>query len=221
MRWDGVMPDPYDASLITRNVIGDDVTVPGSMMFGRLDYTCSGAGAPYTSCAAADGVTPDTAEFNTAPGGLTGTAEDLLPTAVLAGLIDAGMNPFASTVGSSFLAGQWTETVGVPWAGAEIVSWAVTLDGSDYEAVHETNTSVTAPFFDSVLLVVNDGAGNLFVCEGAFSYDGSTDNGLQRFYNYSIDGPDADSRCGVEITGGGTVHAVGVSGTALLATQGI
>ncbi len=217
MRWDGVMPDPYDASLITRNSIGDQVTIPGANVYGRLDFTCSGAAAPYASCAAIDEVPADTAEFN-----VGGSAASMLATGVDAGLIDAGMNLPTTTTTANFLAGQWTDSTATPWGAAEITSWAVTLNGSTYEAVHQTNTSVTAPFFDAVVLVVNDGAGRIYVCGGTFTYAGSTDNGIDRFYNYTKAAPAAGTRCGDLIAGGGvTVHAVGVEGSALLATQGI
>lgn len=232
-RWDGLPPN-FDADAFTTGVIGLQVTVPN--IIGRFDFTCAGAAAPYPSCADIDGdadavdeIATVTADFNT----VDGTDAGQLPGTVTAtDMVDAGYNSYATEGGApmsaAFLPAQWQTAEPAPWndLDADLIAWRVIDNGSTLTAEHKASTSIEDPYFDSVLLVVNDG-GTAVVC-GAFPSGNPpvnpalTDNGFFRFWSYTITQPAAGTPCGDAIGNvGATWHAVGVKDAAALVTQGI
>jgi hypothetical protein len=78
-------------------------------------------------------------------------------------------------------------------------------------------TSITAPYFDSVLLGRADaGATEIRIC-GTFTAPLLTDNGLNRFWTYSIAMPTGTAQCAA----GGNWFAIGVKNGAALITIGL
>jgi hypothetical protein len=226
-RFDGITPvenpfdiDEFDPDFFSDAVIGHTVATP-LPVFGRLDFTCSGGG-PYASCLEDDGVTSDSTEYN-----LTlGEDESMLPTEASGTVQDVGFNTTDLAAPIEFIPAQWDGSVEAPWSNlatgtSEVIirRWYIEeVDaGVDYTATMEAPTSIEVPFFDAVALVNNDG-GDITIC-GFFTYDGDTDNGVDRFFNYS-----ASVATGSVCDGAaGTWHAVGFKGAgyAGLVTQGV
>jgi hypothetical protein len=210
----------------------DDNPILTATPYGRIDFT-DGTGDLTVSPVAGNlpanfnffaGTDPDLAE-DPAEDEESQNA-DMLPGSFSADIIeDAGLNPSA-TGGATidfidYALGGWTTVVEEPWTDADIEEWVFIDDTSvsgDWQAVHAATTSIDSPFFDAVLLVHNDGATpvNITIC-GAFPAPVETDNGVNRFYTYSwVDADVTGTPC--EDLVGGTYHAVGVSGSALLVT---
>jgi hypothetical protein len=214
-RWDGL--DPYDSGAFSTAITGVNVTIPS--LIGRIDFTCVGAGVPYASCAAADALPVTLTDFNQG-----GTDASRLPASLTpVSFEDAGGNLSGGAAPILFNVLQFSDSTAAPWdyAGVpDIDFWKITQNGGTaFSAEHTASTSIEDPFFDAVLLVLNDagGTGNLIVC-GTFGTPVLTDNGINRFWTYGIARPAATSQCGLVQTANpaATYHAVGVSGDALL-----
>jgi hypothetical protein len=203
---------PWDATL--SNLVTGAQTQIGYWM-GRVDMTCTGAAAPYASCAVAGGVTV-AAEYNNV--GLF-TNDEKNPTAVTATAYDLAQHA-SNTFTTGMLTAQ-TNDVAQKWVGAgiDLIGWRVfNLTATTVQAEHKASTSITEPYFDAVVLVKNDGV-NAIVC-GAFAAPVLTDNGLNRFWTYTASLPTALAApwCAVA----GTWHAVGVkAGAGLVTLPGI
>ena len=214
IRWDG-LPPAFDAGLFTTAVSGLQVTIP--TVPGRIDQTCSAvAGIPYASCVTAHTVAPTATQFNSEAGGLN---PGMLPGSVTAvSFTDAGMNPYtAPTQTATFIPAQWQTSTAQPWSTADIVAWQDLVSGTNTVAQHTASTSITEPYFDSVLLVHQApqvaGTATITVC-GTYPAPTLTDNGLNRFWTYTLVTPTT----GV-CAAAGTLHAMGVKGDARLMTQ--
>jgi hypothetical protein len=218
MRFDGI--DPYDATLFSAAAIGQTVSTPRPV-FGRLDLICSGLGAPYAGCADIHEVTPVAAEYNNG-----GVDADFLPTEAGGMVQDVGYNQTALAANITFIPAQWDGSTAAPWSAIApgtvsdliIRAFYITEINADvdFEAVMEAPTSIEVPFFDSVELV-NATAGVLTFC-GAFTYDDDTDNGVDRFFNYSASIATGTPCDGITT---GTWHAIGVKGDAALVSGGV
>jgi hypothetical protein len=207
-RWDGL--DPFDASAFTTAVTGLSVTIPN--VLGRIDVTCDGgAGTPYASCAATVGSLPvDPTEFNI---GADDAAQ--LPTSVTPmAFIDAGHNASAAGAPVAINPLQWQSSTAEPWSAGNLITWTVWTDGTNTVAQHMATTSIEAPFFDSVRLIRVDG-NTAYHC-GNFPAPVLTDNGLNRFWTYTMVTPVAGSLCGDV---GGLYWAMGIKGSAALITN--
>ncbi len=218
-RWDGL--NPYDALAFTTAITGVPVQVPS--LVGRIDFTCAGAAAPYASCAVTDALPVTLSEFNIAPA-LSNVG--MLPTSLTpVSFEDAGGNLSAGAAPIAFNVLQFSDSTAAPWDYAnepDIDFWRILPNGATaFSAQHTASTSIEDPFFDAVALVLND-AGQLIVC-GTFGVPTLTDNGINRFWTSGAARPAATSQCGkAQIANpGATYHAVGISGNAYLASQGI
>jgi hypothetical protein len=215
-RWDGL--NPYSSAAFNNAVTGVNVQVPS--LLGRLDFTCSGAGAPYASCAVADALPVTLTEYNH----VDGTNLSQMPVSVTPiHFEDAGMNLSAAAAPILFNPLQFSASTAAPWspvAAPDIDFWRI-IGGTQLSAQHTASTSIEDPFFTSVLLVLND-AGTLLVC-GAFPAPVLTDNGINRFWTSTLAYPATGTQCNLAKTANpaATYHAVGVYGNALLASQGI
>ena len=200
LRWDG---------LLNNIVTAGTITVPN--LLGRVDFTCTGAAAPYASCGAADGVATVAAQFDN----VNATDDGQSPDSVRAVAYDVASN-VSNAVASGLLSIQ-TSDVAQQWVGADLITWQVlTPTGATIIARHMASTSITAPYFDSVLLArVDAGATDLRVC-GTFPAPALTDNGLNRFWTYTITKPTGSAQCAT----GGNWYAIGLKGAAALVTQG-
>jgi len=199
-RWDALLNN-----IVTAGTIGV------SNLLGRVDFTCTGAGAPYASCAGADAVATVAAEFNT----VAGTNDAQNPDSVRAVAYDVANNA-SNAVAAGLLTAQTTD-VAQQWVGADLITWRVlTPTGATVQAVHMASTSITAPYFDSVLLARIDAGGTeLRVC-GTFPAPALTDNGVNRFWTYTITKPTGSQQCAA----GGNWYAIGLKNAAALVTQG-
>jgi hypothetical protein len=209
VRWDGL--DPFDASAFTTAVTGVSVTIPN--VLGRVDVTCNGVAAtPYASCAATAGSLPaDPTEFNSNGGG---TDAEMLPGSVTPmQFVDAGYNASAAGAPVAINALQWQSSTAEPWSAGNLITWTVSTDGTNTVAVHMATTSIEEPFFDSVRLIRVDGS-VAYHC-GDFPAPELTDNGLNRFWTYTMATPIAGSLCG---DAAGSYFAMGISGSAALIT---
>ena len=221
-RWDGIDPN-FDADAFTTALSGITVTFEG--ILGRLDFTCDGTGAPYSSCPGTDeGDMPtDSADFNTDVG-VDATA--LLPTDVLAtDIIDAGSNPYGGAGDQvTFLPAQWTSTIAQQWVPSDIITWQIKEPTADtFVGEHLTTTSVIEEYFDAVLLILNNG-GELTNCGAVSEDDGlPRDNGLERYWEYEIDEPTEGLCADVKTANpAATYHMVGVkNGAALVTNPGV
>jgi hypothetical protein len=221
-RWDGL--NPFDADAFTTAITGVTVTVPS--VVGRYDFTCDGgAGSPYTSCVAtANTLTPTVAEFNTDLAGPNLDARDLLPVSATPTMFeDAGGNMGAAGAPVAFNVLQWSDTTRAPWlddrdldGNQDLITWRIFTDGTSYFAEHMAPTSIEEPFFDAVALVRNN-AGTILTC-GLYPAPVLTDNGVNRFWTYTLPIPAAGTLCG---DAAGTYHAVGILDNAALISQGI
>ncbi len=204
-RWDAVLTNILTAT-----------TVTDPFFFGRIDVTCSGAGAPYAGCAVVDGKTAVAAQYNTIG---TFTNDEMNPGNVSAIAYDVA-SEVSGSVGTALLTAQ-TSDVAEQWSGADLIAWKIlpaSIPTSTLMAEHMASTSIVAPFFSTALLVRGDvtpGPATVIVC-GAFPAPTLTDNGLNRFWTYSIAKPAATSPCGLAT---GDWGAIGVKGAAGLLTQ--
>ncbi|NNM07053.1 MAG: hypothetical protein HKO65_18315 [Gemmatimonadetes bacterium] len=217
-RWDGL--DPYDAGAFSTAITGVNVQVPS--LFGRIDFTCVAAGVPYPTCAAADALPVTLTDFN-----VGGTDAGRLPVSLTPiSFEDAGGNLSGGAAPILFNVLQFSDSTAAPWDYANVPDidfWKTMQNGATaFSAEHTASTSIEDPFFDAVVLVLNDapvppGTGALVIC-GAFGAPVLTDNGLNRFWTYGIARPALTSQCGMLQTANpaATYHAVGVSGDALL-----
>lgn len=201
VRWDATLNTPVTSSAITIN-----------SWLARLDMTCSGAAAPYASCAAVDALPATLTQFNNVGGG---TNDEKNPTGVSAVAYDVGSNASApiaqalSTLITNDVAHQWP-------VSADILTWRVSsTTAPTIQAEHKASTSISQPYFDSVVLVKNAGGTNAIIC-GTFTAPVLTDNGLNRFWTYSISKP-TSGPCNVA----GNWHAVGIKNNAGLVTNGV
>jgi hypothetical protein len=219
-RWDGL--SPFDAAAFTTAITGVTVTVPG--ILGRYDFTCDAGLTLYTSCAVADAPTPVIGEFNTDLGGIYGDARDLLPVSATPTMFeDAGGNMGLPGVAVPFNVLQWSDTTRAPWLddrdsdlNQDLITWSFIDGGTTWQARHMAPTSIEDPFFEAVALVRNN-AGTIITC-GLFPAPVLTDNGVNRFWTYTLTKPAASSVCGMAA---GTYHAVGILDNAGLVTQGL
>jgi hypothetical protein len=216
-RWDGL--NPYNASAFSTAITGVNVQVPS--LIGRIDFTCVGAAAPYPSCAAADALPVTLSDFN-----VGGTDASRLPASVTPiSFEDAGGNLSGGAAPILFNVLQFSDSTAAPWDYANVPDidfWKIMQNGGTaFAAEHTASTSIEDPFFDAVLLVLNDVgvSGNLVIC-GTFAAPVLSDNGINRFWTYGIARPAATSQCGIldAANAAATYHAVGVSGDALLVT---
>ncbi len=101
------------------------------------------------------------------------------------------------------------------WAAADIVTWKILAPtGVTVVAEHMASTSIVVPYFDSTLLTRVIGT-NIVVC-GTFAAPVLTDNGLNRFWTYTITKP-TTGPCAA----GGVWRAVGIKTGAALVTGGV
>jgi hypothetical protein len=206
----------WDATLT--NILAGAAAID-PFFIGRIDRTCTGAGAPYASCAAADGATL-AAEYNNVDTDVDALFEDddKNPTMVgaqaydvasqVSGVVNAGL----LTAQTNDVAEQWSSDV----SAAQLVSWAVvTPTGATVQAVWVTTSSTVPPYLDSAHLARIDVGGTTLVTCGAFPAPLRQDNGLQRIFTYTFTTP-TTGPCAV----GGLWYAVGVKGGAALVSQG-
>jgi hypothetical protein len=227
-RFDGFDPmdvdpwDLFDATLFSAAATGEIHETPLNV-FGRFDFTCLG-GAPYASCIEDDGVALDDTEYNL----VLDDDTSMLPTDATAWLKDVGHNETPLGANITFIPAQWESSTPAPWselapgtdpADNEVIirRFYVTevTAGSAYDAVMEAPTSIEVPFFENVALV-NNVAGEIYIC-GIMDFIDDTDNGVDRFFNYSFSIPTGSLCDGLA----GTWHAVGIKEDAALVTQGI
>jgi hypothetical protein len=226
-RWDGL--NPFDAMAFTTAITGVSFTVPS--VLGRYDFTCDGgAGSPYTSCAAvANTITPTVGEFNTDLALAFGDARDLLPVSSTPTMFeDAGGNLGLPGAAVPFNVLQWSDTTRAPWLddrdndlNQDLITWRIFTNGTSYFAEHMAPTSIEQPFFDATALVLND-AGTILTC-GLYPAPVLTDNGVNRFWTYTLPIPGVTTLCGAAKVAnpGATYHAVGILDNAALISQGI
>jgi hypothetical protein len=200
VRWD---------ALLNNIVTAGTISVPN--LLGRVDFTCTGAAAPYASCGAADGVATVAAQFDN----INATDDGQSPDSVRAVAYDVASNASGS-VASGLLSIQ-TSDVAQQWVGADLITWQVlTPTAATITARHMASTSITAPYFDSVALArINAGGTDLRIC-GTFAAPSLTDNGFNRFWTYTITKPTGTAQCAA----GGNWYAIGFKGAAALVTQG-
>lgn len=190
-------------------------TVVDPFWLSRIDRTCSGAGAPYASCAAIHALPPTTSQFNNvAPG----TDDDKNATGVSAVAFDVASQA-SGTVAAGLLTAQTTPDVAMQWgAAADILTWKVnSIAGTTVIAEHKASTSITAPYFDSVVLGRANAGGTAIVFCGNFPAPVLTDNGFNRFWTYTVSKPVAPAAC----SAGGLWYAIGLKSGAALITQGL
>lgn len=207
-RWDNVLTNILTAT-----------TVTDPFFIGRVDFTCTGAAFPYAGCAAADGITAVAAEYNNVDtdADLIFEDDDLNPTAVSSIAYDVASQA-SGMVTTALLTAQTTD-VAQQWASANIVSWQVlTPTGTTIQAQHTASTSIVAPYFDGVRLArINTAGTSLIVC-GTFPAPTLTDNGVNRFWTYTITKPTSGPCTGAGV--GPLWYAFGLKGAAALVTQG-
>jgi len=219
-RWDGL--DPYDALAFSTAITGVGVQVPS--LIGRMDFTCSGAAAPYPSCAVANALPVTLTDFN-----MGGTDAGMLPLSVTPiSFEDAGVNLSGGAAPIVFNILQFSDSTAAPWDWANVPDidfWQIKDNGgSAFFAEHTASTSIEDPFFDSIMLVLDDtgGTGSMIIC-GNFGVQTLTDNGINRFWTSGAARPATGTQCELAQVAnpGATYHAVGVSGNALLVSNGI
>jgi len=208
-RWDQTLTNILTATTVT------DV-----FFFGRLDWTCTGAAAPYAACAAADGkvASPNGAQYNNndTDGDTVFENDDLNPTSVGAVAYDVASQSSGAPVNTTLLTAQTTD-VAEQWSTADLVTWRVlTPTGTTVQAEHKASTSIVAPFFDKVFIVRGNvaGATSLIVC-GEAPAPTLTDNGVNRFWTSTFNKPTS----GPCFAATGNWGAIGVKGAAGLVTQ--
>lgn len=208
LRWD---------ALLNTSVLGGTITVPA--LLGRIDFTCTGAGTPYASCVGADLIAPTAANYNT----VNGTNDGQNPDSARAVAYDVASN-VSNAVATAFLTVQ-TNDVAQQWAGvgADVLRWRIiSTAAGQVVAEHMASTSITAPYFDQVFLARADaGATELRICATFANTPPTnpalTDNGLNRFWTYTITKPAAAAPCGT----GGLWYVVGMKNGAALISIGV
>lgn len=209
-RWDGLLNN-----IVTAQTIGV------ASLLGRVDFTCTAAAAPYASCAGADAVATTAANFNT----VNTTNDGQNPDSARAAAFDVSSN-VSGSVATGLLTAQTTD-VAQQWVGADLITWKIISTAATTVVVeHKASTSITAPFFDSVFLVRDNDpiAGlpstgtELRVC-GTFPAPVLTDNGVNRFWTYTITKPIIGQQCFGPATG--NWYAVGIKSAAALVTQAV
>jgi hypothetical protein len=219
-RWDGL--NPYDATAFSTAITGVSVQVPN--LIGRMDFTCSGAAVPYPSCAVANALPVTLTDFNAG-----GTDASRLPVGVTPiSFEDAGGNLSGGAAQIPFNVLQFSDSTAAPWDWAgvpDIDFWQIKPNGATaFFAEHTASTSIEDPFFDSIMLVLDDtaGTGSMIIC-GNFGVQTLSDNGINRFWTAGAGRPGALTQCGMAQTANplATYHAVGVSGDAILVSNGI
>jgi hypothetical protein len=197
----------WDATLNTL-VAGQTISV--ASLLGRIDFTCTGAGTPYASCAGADAVATVAAEFNN----VAATDDGQNPDSVRAVAYDVASN-VSNAVATAILAAQ-TNDVAQQWVGADLLSWRILSTAGPITAEHMASTSITAVYFDVVHLARADAGGTeLRIC-GNFGAPELTDNGVNRFWTYSMTTPSSGT-CAT----GGLWYVIGLKNGAALITQGM
>ncbi|MFN0180645.1 MAG: Ig-like domain-containing protein [Gemmatimonadales bacterium] len=201
-RWDNALTNILTAQ-----------TVTDPFFFGRVDFTCTGAAAPYASCAVADGKATTGADYNNA--GPTFVNDEQNPTAVSAVAYDVASQA-SGLVTTALLTAQTTD-VAQQWSGADLVTWRVlTPTGTTVQAEHKASTSIVVPYFDAVYVVRGNipAATSLIVC-GAAPAPTLTDNGVNRFWTYTF----TKASSGPCFTATGSWGAIGAKAAAGLVTQ--
>lgn len=198
-RWDALLNNTVTASSLS---IGS--------WLGRVDMTCSAAAAPYAGCAAVDGITTVSAEYNNVGGA---TNDEKNPTGIAAVAYDVGSN--ASAPVSQALSSLITNDVAEQWSAADIITFKVTSTAGPIVVEHKSTTSISVPYFSAVALARIDGSGNAVIC-GVFPAAVRTDQGLNRFWTYTT----AKPTTGPCFTAAGNWHAIGLKNNAALVTNG-
>jgi hypothetical protein len=219
--------DPYDMTYPYDELSPFNYSAgfPGAGILGRVDFT-DGAGG-LTTIANVD--SPHDADADA-------EVEDMLPWQLFGNVTkDIVGNPTADPpIGPetfvSYDFGGWTDTVPEPWTdelpdflhflildkdNAPVLDFSGTW--SNVVAEHMTTKSVVAPFFDAVFLFHNDGVGNVRAC-APMAVLTRTDEGVNRYYRYTIASADEKNIPDFCSAGGGTLHAVGIKGAAALVT---
>lgn len=214
----------WDATL-TNLLLGQAANI--TYLVGRLDLTCTGAGAPYAGCLVADGVTAGGGPLPATE--YTPTTNDAQnPTAVQALLADVASDTAATPL-TAILSLQVSD-VAQMWVGPgiDLQAWRIyqtavanpppAPPSQFMNGEHKASTSIVIPYFDQVYLARNVG-GVIVVC-AQLPAPTLSDNGINRFWTYSMQEP-GTGVC-ADAGGGTTWHMVGVkSGAALLTTTGI
>jgi hypothetical protein len=221
-RWDAILTNILAAA-----------PVSVSYWLSRFDQVCSAAGVPYASCPAVNELPAIASEFNNVDtdGDLVFEDDDKNATLVGAVALDVASQPsnLGVPVTTGLISAQTTPDVAEPWSSQPIpappslpISWRVlTPTGTTIVAEHRVSTSVIAPFFEFVYLAREyDLDGDLVfeskrIC-GTFPAPVLSDNGLNRFWTYTISTPTGTAQC--TQAGGGNWLAIGVVGGAALAT---
>lgn len=186
-----VADDRWDDTFVSV-LTGSDRDVM-AFLHGRIDYTGSSGevnGIPATDPGGPVAGRDFDAAANVNDSDGDGTAEDadLLPSGFLGRVTeDAGFNPqFGADVTGSFVRfefGGWTSTVAEPWSAQDMQTFTFSgTPGGPFEAEHRASTSIDAPEFSGVYLILNDG-GEVHIC-GEDTAPTFSDNGFNRFYTY-------------------------------------
>ncbi|NOT08352.1 MAG: hypothetical protein HOP28_09120 [Gemmatimonadales bacterium] len=196
-RWD------VDCTLLQPNCVftnvlnGGVATVPYFIF--RVDQTCSAVAVPYAGCPAAS-ATPYIIAQKTGVSANYGTGASKLPVAVQASVVDVGNQLSPVPIVAAMISSQFSPAAGLaePWTAADLISWSgssVTPSpgpppiAGGITAVHVASTSILAPFFDKVSLWrrgIAVGGGQELVYCGDFAAPTLTDNGVHRFWTYTI-----------------------------------
>jgi len=182
-----------------------------STVYGRIDFTG-----------------PDGA----VPGGITYAADTLaLPTSVTVELTeDAGFNPGDDSTATwdfiSYSFGGWgtvDDVTAAPWDDENLDFFTISDTGTEYLVEQISDSSIDEFVMDEVWLVAfgPDDPAEMMVCG---MLDGSnntnSDNGTNRFYQYTFAYPTAGNPCyAADMPAGWSIRAVGVEGDALLVTD--
>jgi hypothetical protein len=116
--------------------------------------------------------------------------------------------------------GGWGASTPDPWTGEDILTWTLIDTGilsafADLVAEHKASNSITAPFFEAVLLIHQTAGGVMTVC-GEMDEVLYTDEGLNRYYRYYLS---VTSGIPAVCSTAGTLRAGGVASDALLLTD--
>jgi hypothetical protein len=197
---------PWDAFL--NNVVtGASATI--QKWLGRVDATCTGAGAPYASCTVADEIAPTLSDFNNVG---TFTDNEKNPTAVTGTAYDVGDNASAPSAPQAISPLQ-TNDVAAPWTNTTITAFRVLSTAGPYTVEAKSFSSVGNQFFDVVYLARLQGA-NAVLCGTFPNPPAKTDQGLTRFFTYTLQVANVSSACAT----GGNWLAIGIKGNAAIAT---
>jgi hypothetical protein len=203
-RWDAVFTNVLNGAL---------ASIPYFIF--RVDEVCTAAATPYAGCTGTVG------EVNTVSAQYSGGAA-ALPTAVTSDVTDVGSNPSSGAIGPTpMLATQFSPSTGIaePWVAADLITWVGSLPAATTgRGVHMASTSIVVPFFDLVQLWRVNLASELVYCGINFPAPALTDNGVNRFWTYTVTLPTAaGAPCtGAAFGAGATWAAVGLKGGAAL-----